>query len=240
MPDTRSLARGVSANQILLWLAATWLLLVPAIAWCYRHADRPLALWFEARQSSQWPLLYWPHRIVDVFVFSLPLIFIVCSIAWWRQRGSATLRPVFDAAMALAVVLAVKAPVKALFGRTWPDTFHGNNPSYLEHGVYGFVPLQWQIAYWAFPSGHAAQIVAITVALALHQPRLTWLFAPLSVFVMADLVALNYHWLSDVLAGVLLGASAAVLVQQLDFIGQLDEWRERRRAQRCRASSMQR
>ena len=146
-----------------------------------------------------------------------------------------------NAGASLAVVLAVKAPVKALFGRTWPDTFYHNNPSYPDHGVYGFLPLQWQVAYWAFPSGHSAQIIAITVALALHKPKLAWFFAPLSVIVMGDLVALNYHWLSDVLGGILLGASVAFIVKQLAFLDQLDQWRARRaRDQQPRHSSRQR
>lgn len=238
MPDTGTMPQH---NKATLGLLAAWVLLVPLIVFCYRHIDRPLALWLEAQQSRQWLLLDWPHQIVDVFVWSLPLIFFLWGIAWWRRQRVSWLKIVFDAALSLAVVLAVKAPVKALFGRTWPDTFYHNNPSYLDHGVYGFLPLQWQVAYWAFPSGHTAQIIAITVAVALHKPNWAWIFAVPSLFVMADLVALNFHWLSDVLAGVLLGASVAFVVKHVAIVDQLDQWRERRfRDQQPRQSSRQR
>jgi membrane-associated phospholipid phosphatase len=216
------------ASNSFWWLAIAWALLVPAIVYCYNHVDRPLALWLDAQQSRHWPLLGWPHQFVDVLVYSLPLIFIGCGIVWWRQNRSHWLAVVFDASLSLAVVLALKAPLKALFGRTWPDTFYHNNPSYLDHGVYGFLPLHWQVAYWAFPSGHTAQIVAIGTAAIFHKPKLGWLFVPLSLFVMADLVALNFHWLSDVLGGVLFGASIALVVTRLATITQLDQWRARR------------
>lgn len=212
----------------LWWLAAAWVLLLPAIVYSYRHVDRPLALWLEAQHSRRWPLLDWPHQIVDVFVYALPLVFAMCAVLLWRQRYSTWLTWVFDAALSLAVVLALKAPLKALFGRTWPDTFYHDNPSYLDHGVYGFLPLQWQVAYWAFPSGHTAQIVAITTATILHVPRLAWIFVPLSLVVMSDLVALNFHWLSDVLGGVLFGASIAVVVNRLAVPQQLLQWQRQR------------
>lgn len=228
MTDTRHLPPRNTRDTAALWLGAVWLMLLPAIVYCYRHIDRPLALWFDARQSRTWPVLDWPHQISDIFVYALPLLFFICGLWLWRQQQRRWLSIVFDTAMSIAVVLAVKAPVKALFGRTWPDTFYHNNPSYLDHGVYGFLPLQWQVAYWAFPSGHTAQIVAITTVAMLHKPKLGWIFVPLSVFVMADLVALNFHWLSDVLAGVLLGASVAFVVHRLDMVSQLQQWRAQR------------
>jgi membrane-associated phospholipid phosphatase len=234
MPDT---TKQRNRSNAALWLAAAWLVLVPAIVYCYQHVDRPLALWLHSHQSRQWPALNWPHQLVDVFVYSLLLVFIGCGIALWRQRNTRWLPTIFDAALSLAVVLALKAPVKALFGRTWPDTFYHNNPSWLDHGVYGFLPLHWQVAYWAFPSGHTAQIVAISTAAILHKPKLAWIFLPFSLFVMADLVALNFHWLSDVLAGVLFGASVAFVVNRLDMTGQLQQWRAGRLRQQPRHSS---
>lgn len=202
-----------------------WAVLIPAIVYCYNHIDRPLALWLDSNHSRSWPVLNWPHQFSEVFVYSLPLVFLACGIAAWRQKYSPWLTTIFDAALSLAVVLAVKAPLKALFGRTWPDTFYHNNPSYLDHGVYGFLPLHWQVAYWSFPSGHTAQVVAISAALLLHKSKLAWIFVPLAIFVMVDLVALNFHWLSDVLAGVLFGASVAFAMTRLDMIGQLQQWR---------------
>src|SRR5262245_14878292 len=108
MPDTK-IPTQASHRSSTLWLAVAWLLLVPAIVYCYRHIDRPLALWFHAQQSRQWPILSWPHQISEIFVYLLPLIFIACGVWWWRQQYLRVLPVVFDAAMSLAVVLAVKS-----------------------------------------------------------------------------------------------------------------------------------
>lgn len=210
------------------WLAAMWVALLPAIVYCYRHIDQPLALWLYAQNSRSWPVMGLPQHFADVLVYSLLPMVVFCGVAFWRAGRSRWLETLFDACLSLAIVLAVKTPVKALFGRTWPDTFYHNNPSYLDHGVYGFLPMQWQVAYWAFPSGHTAQIVAVSTAAILHEPKLGWLFVPLSAVVMIDLVAMNYHWLSDVLGGVLLGASIAFVVKHLAMMTQLDQWRLRR------------
>jgi membrane-associated phospholipid phosphatase len=227
MTNTHSMPTADKRSYGSLWLGALWVVLLPAIIYCYQHVDKPLALWLHARDSRHWPVLNQPHRIADLLVYLLLPALIVCSVAWWRRYEGRWLQITFDACLSLAAVLIVKTPVKALFGRTWPDSFYHNNPSYLDHGVYGFLPLQWKVAYWAFPSGHTAQIVAVSAAVMLHEPKLGWIFVPLSTFVMIDLVAMNYHWLSDVLAGVLLGASIAFVVKRLVMMGQLDQWRAR-------------
>ena len=40
--------------------------------------------------------------------------------------------------LSLIIAEITKAQLKLMFGRTWPDTFVNDNPSFLRDGAYGF------------------------------------------------------------------------------------------------------
>lgn len=117
-------------------------------------------------------------------------------------------------ALAVLAAIALKEQLKVLFGRTWPETWTANNPSYIRDGVYGFFPLKglWtgSRAYHAFPSGHMTAISAAAMSAALIWPRWRWLAALPVVLVAIGMLGANYHWLSDLIAGAFLGAGVAV------------------------------
>jgi undecaprenyl-diphosphatase len=66
----------------------------------------------------------------------------------------------------------------------------------------------------AFPSGHTTTAAAVTIALLIAFPRVwAWVLAAAWIPLMA--ISRNYllvHWLSDVIAGAVLGASVALVV----------------------------
>lgn len=67
---------------------------------------------------------------------------------------------------------------------------------------------------FSFPSGHATTAAAITVALLIAFPHV-WSRVVASTWIVLMAVSRNYllvHWLSDVIAGAVLGASVALLV----------------------------
>ncbi|CAO0822632.1 hypothetical protein DFAR_310005 [Desulfarculales bacterium] len=57
----------------------------------------------------------------------------------------------------------------------------------------------------SFPSGHAATSFALAAALSVFYPRLAWLFYVLAALVAAGRVVSDAHYVSDVLAGAVLG-----------------------------------
>jgi undecaprenyl-diphosphatase len=63
----------------------------------------------------------------------------------------------------------------------------------------------------AFPSSHAANAAALAVVLARRWRRLAIPLALLAVAVCAARVLLDRHWLTDVVAGAVIGAAAGVL-----------------------------
>ena len=104
--------------------------------------------------------------------------------------------------------------LKRLFGRETPDTF-------LQTGVDAFHWFQGTPAD-AFPSGHAVQIVSVGTVFLMAYPRqrAAWL-----VLMGAGLIALvlgNWHFVSDVVAGAGVGASAGIATMVL--------WRSRSHA----------
>jgi membrane-associated phospholipid phosphatase len=108
-----------------------------------------------------------------------------------------------------------KAQLKFLFGRTWPESWMGNNPSFIRDGVYGFNFLHGEGAYQSFPSGHMAAACAVLSVLWIWHPRLKVLWAIGGIAVGVGLVGANYHFLSDVIAGGFLGVSAGWSVRSI-------------------------
>jgi membrane-associated phospholipid phosphatase len=101
----------------------------------------------------------------------------------------------------------IKTYLKVAFGRTWPETWIFNNPSLIRDGVYGFHPFHGGAGYTSFPSGHTTAVCAIVSVLWICYPKLRPVYLMCALAVSFGLVAANYHFLSDVIAGGFLGAS---------------------------------
>ena len=88
----------------------------------------------------------------------------------------------------------------------------GNNPSFIRDGVYGFHFMHAGEGYNSFPSGHTASACAVLSVLWFWYPslRAIWIISGLAVG--AGLVGLNYHFLSDVIAGAFVGLSMGWLM----------------------------
>ena len=69
----------------------------------------------------------------------------------------------------------------------------------------------------SFPSGHTTTAAAITIALVIAFPRV-WARVLAAAWIPLMAISRDYllvHWLSDVIAGAVLGASVAVLVSEI-------------------------
>lgn len=81
-----------------------------------------------------------------------------------------------------------------------------------DEGLQGFEPFRFAVKDLSFPSGHAQSIAAAAVALMFLYPRFTPLYLLMGALVAASRVILaRPHFLSDIVAGVFVGAVVAIL-----------------------------
>ena len=100
-------------------------------------------------------------------------------------------------------------------GRYWPATWRHDNPSLIGTGTYGFHPFQRGDDIGSFPSGHAARILSFAVVWLLAMPRSRVLLALLASPMLVSLVAMNYHFVGDVIAGGVVGGIVAAYATHL-------------------------
>lgn len=198
-----------------------WLLSLLAsallVAVCYQWLDRPLALMAHGvAPHSHHGLWTWlthiPNPLPPLAMIAVAGLGLQALIGrrWsrWQTAG-------FVGSLSVIVVEAVNDQLKFLFGRTWPESWLGHNPSFIRDGTYGFHLMHGGGGYNSFPSGHMASVCAVLAMLWLWYPRLRWLYAIAALAVAAGLVGGNFHFLSDVIAGAFVGGSTGWLAALL-------------------------
>jgi membrane-associated phospholipid phosphatase len=94
-------------------------------------------------------------------------------------------------------------------GRYWPDTWTYDNASLISTGTYGFHPFQRGDDIGSFPSGHACRILGFAIVWVVAMPNTRVVVTVLCAPMLVSLVAMNYHFVSDVIAGSVLGGIVA-------------------------------
>ena len=195
-----------SARPFLLAAVSCAVLVLLAIGF----VDRPLSTWehaeFHGIEGFIW--LTWIVDPIPPLAVAILAAAGIATLAGWRPVGAG--RVAVALGVATLVAMGIKDQLKILFGRTWPETWTNNNPSWIKDGVYGFEPLHGGAGWFSFPSGHTTLITAPMVVLWICVPRLRALWAALILLVVIGLLGADYHWLSDTIAGFYLGTAVAV------------------------------
>ena len=97
--------------------------------------------------------------------------------------------------------------VKALVGRARPYLFDSEGP-------FGFDPFVFQSSYASWPSGHTTTAFAFAVAIVLLMPRLKYILLPLAILAAYSRMAVDAHYLADVIMGTTIGVIGTILVYQ--------------------------
>ncbi len=199
------------AKPALLGLAA-----LAATALAYVFADQPLArLAFAHFHNARQPFVLMT-RIVDFLdLFALAGLIWALQISWRGAAIGPASEKILRLSLAVLAALGAKELLKLAFGRTWPETFTCGNPSFIGDGTFGFFPFHGGAGWAAFPSGHETVAAAFAAALWVLAPRLRPLAPLLALLVGIGLLGADYHWLSDILAGALLGVSIGLLVARV-------------------------
>lgn len=132
------------------------------------------------------------------------------AIVVFRWRPGETGRTLIAACLALLIAVALKEQIKFVFGRTWPETWVNQNPSWISNGVYGFHFFHGGEGWASFPSGHMTQISAVAAVLWWRVRALRWLWAALAALVAIGLFGADYHFVGDLVAGAYLGVATAI------------------------------
>ena len=197
----------------------TWLVgLVATAAFVtvsFQWLDRPIALLIYDIFGGRRIPTELPDRILKI-PLATAIVFVICGLV--AIMGRCFLKRETAVAMCTISTLAaiiIKDQLKFAFGRTWPDTWGPGIVSLARDNVYGFHFFQTGKSFEAFPSGHAAVAAAVISVVWILFPRLRVICAIGVVVVDLGLVALNLHFLSDVVAGSFVGISTGLFTVAL-------------------------
>ncbi len=195
-------------RAIFIWFSALCLTSAGVVI-SYQWLDRPIALFVyrpgQRSPDSLWAMLtHIPNPLIPAAIVA----FVVLGL---RAAVKRTL-PGYQAAgfvcsIGVIVTEVLKDRLKILFGRSWPESWMGNNPSFIRDGVYEFRFMQGGGDFNAFPSGHMATSCAVIAVVWILYPRFKVLYLIAGLGVGAGLVGANYHFLGDVIAGAFVGGS---------------------------------
>jgi hypothetical protein len=142
-----------ASNRLTMWLSALAVTVV-IVAMAYAWIDRPLALFAHAELRNN-TLFAELTKTAEWFAL---LALAIVAVIGLRALGGRPLSKFGAVALLCALSLMGAAQVKTFlkfaFGRTWPETWIGDNPSLIRDGVYGFHLFHGGRGYESFPSGH--------------------------------------------------------------------------------------
>ncbi len=197
-------------NRLLRQSILAILVCVALVVVCYYFVDRPVAYFVHNHEIAKVEEFRWLTEPPPLVQSWSPLVLIGLAVRRafgpWRRWQHV----LFLACVSLIVADQFRESLGDLCGRYWPETWRDNNPSLIGTGAYGFHPFQVGDDIGSFPSGHATRISAFAAVFWLTLPRGRWLYAILAVPMLVALVAMDYHFVGDVIAGAILGSIVGV------------------------------
>ena len=195
-------------NALQRWLAGL-AAVAAAAAISFVWLDRSIALLVHdglprPHQALFEKLTHIPDPLVPVATIAFVVLGLMALAGRPLAKWQTTL---FLASVSLVMAETIKSQLKYIFGRTWPETWVQNNPSFIHDGAYGFNWLHGGPGFQSFPSGHMTATCSVVVVLWICYPRLRPLYALVVLAVAVGLVGADYHFLSDIIAGSFVGAS---------------------------------
>lgn len=171
----------------------------------YFFWDKPLAFWVAAHPFWQYPLFSYLSEIALLVYAGAFILLVVLGIKALIHPLVGGQRRLFILALAIVVTSYIKDMLKVVFGRTWPGTWTCDNPSLIRDDIYGFNWFHSGAAYQSFPSGHTTVLFCAMAFLWVLAPKWRPLAILLCLLQVVGLLAMDYHFLGDVIAGAFLG-----------------------------------
>ncbi|MDP9814501.1 phosphatase PAP2 family protein [Spirilliplanes yamanashiensis] len=205
-----------------LLLAAFAALTVALARGAFLGADVAVADWMDAHRPAP---LYWVARVLNYLgqggQVLMPVALLLTVAVGLRRRS---VRPALVFAAAFALTYVTVGPLKLVFDRAAPASARPDRAELLND----LPPTEWDLSY---PSGHVANalvwyaaiaILASALLRSLDRPPLSRaaylaLRAVPPAVVFCTTVYLSWHWLSDSVAGLLIGWPLARLLTRVPF-----------------------
>ncbi|MDR3326250.1 MAG: phosphatase PAP2 family protein [Rhodospirillaceae bacterium] len=169
--------------------------------------DREIATWshnyLNGIQMFVW--FTWIIEPIPYLAVGGLAAFIILLLFGWRPGPLGS--KILSFCLAVLVAIAIKEQLKFYFGRTWPETWTNDNPSWIDNGIFTFQLFHGKDGWASFPSGHTTTIAASMSVLWRIIPKFRLLWGCLFVLVAIGLLGANYHWLSDIITGGFLGTA---------------------------------
>ncbi|HET6484093.1 MAG TPA: phosphatase PAP2 family protein [Actinoplanes sp.] len=180
--------------------------------------DERVADWSLSHQPKP---VYWIARTLNYLgqggQVLIPVSLVLTAVLAWRTRS---VRAVFPFVAAFVLTYVTIGPLKIWAGRAapgfaGPDRVIMHNPH--AEGVYAM----------SYPSGHLGNslvwyaVIALLISALLRRPLRRWetwaiRVVPVAI-VFCTTVYTGFHWLTDSIAGVLLGVVLARLIERIPF-----------------------
>ena len=210
-----STMREPEYRRLLLRTLITTALCIAAVLVCYFWIDRPVAFFVYRDHISRFQVFRWLTYPPPELQNWTPLVLTVLMVrrAWgpflhWQKV-------LLVACVSSIVADQFRISLGDVCGRYWPETWTHDNPSLIGNGRYGFHPFQRGDDIGSFPSGHACRILGFATVWLIATPRSRVVVTVLCAPMLVSLVATNYHFVSDVIAGSVLGALIAMYATHL-------------------------
>ena len=184
--------------------------MIPLIILSYLFVDIPVANYVMAHKDGRfYAFSIWysegatsTYILISAFILWLYLKYI-------KKDSYRALQTMFLFSSIVATGLAAQV-LKFVFAKPRPGTFE-------EHGVFDFEFFMRDSNYNSFPSGHSTTAFTIFVVLTLLFPRYWLLFLVYAIGIIAARVGSFSHFVSDVMAGALLGIVLTLYIYEKWF-----------------------
>lgn len=193
-------------------------LCIGAVLICYFWIDRSVAFFVYRHHINTIEVFRWltypPPEVQNWSALVLAILMV--RRAWgpflrWQKV-------LLVACLSLIIADDFRISLGDVCGRYWPETWTHNNPSLIGTGAYGFHPFLRGDDIGSFPSGHACRILGFAMVWIIATPRsrtVQVVAIVLCATMLVSLVAMNYHFVSDVIAGGTLGGIVATYAAHL-------------------------
>jgi membrane-associated phospholipid phosphatase len=186
-----------------------------AVVLCYFWIDRPVAFFVYHHGTEHLRLFRWLTYPPPEFQTWSPLVLTLLCIRRAWGRWARWQHALFVACVSVIVADQFRYCLGDIFGRYWPETWRHDNPSLINTGTYGFHPFERGDDIGSFPSGHATRIVSFGATWVIAFPRTVVAVTVIALPMILSLIAMNYHFVGDVIGGSVLGGIVAAYAVQL-------------------------